>query len=84
MTFSVPETAAWQAQRIMKEIGALNEMPMRYRLYDDEPWHSQGFDSFRWTIILCFICLMKPNARSSHRPHHLRRKGYQKSSLKKQ
>lgn len=35
----VPETAARQAQRIMKEIEALNEMPMRYRLYDDEPWH---------------------------------------------
>lgn len=37
----VPETAARQAQRIMKEIEALNEMPMRYRLYDDEPWHRQ-------------------------------------------
>lgn len=37
----VPETAARQAQRTMKEIEALNEMPMRYRLYDDEPWHRQ-------------------------------------------
>lgn len=37
----VPETAARQAQRIMKELEALNEMPMRYRLYDDEPWHRQ-------------------------------------------
>lgn len=42
----VPETAARQAQRIMKEIGTLNEMPMRYRLYDDEPWHSQGIRFF--------------------------------------
>ena len=42
----VPETAARQAQRIMKEIEALNEMPMRYRLYDDEPWHRQGVRFF--------------------------------------
>lgn len=42
----VPETAARQVQRIMKEIGTLNEMPMRYRLYDDEPWHSQGIRFF--------------------------------------
>ena len=42
----VPETAARQAPRIMKEIEALNEMPMRYRLYDDEPWHRQGVRFF--------------------------------------
>lgn len=50
----VPETAAKQAQRIMKEIGALNEMPMRYRLYDDEPWHSQGVRFFPVNNYLVF------------------------------
>lgn len=50
----VPETAARQAQRIMKEIGALNEMPMRYRLYDDEPWHSQGVRFFPVNNYLVF------------------------------
>lgn len=26
----------------MKEIRSLDEMPQRYKLYDDEPWHSRG------------------------------------------
>lgn len=48
------ETAVRQTQRIMKEIGALNEMPMRYRLYDDEPWHSQGVRFFPVNNYLVF------------------------------
>ena len=42
----VPETATRQTRRIMKEIRSLDEMPMRHRLYDDEPWHSQGVRFF--------------------------------------
>lgn len=38
----VPDTASGQTRRIMREIRSLEEMPMRYRLYDGEPWHSQG------------------------------------------
>ena len=38
----VPDTASGQTGRIMKQIRSLAEMPMRYRLYDDEPWHSFG------------------------------------------
>lgn len=41
-----PETAAGQAGRIMEGIRSLSVMPMRYRLYDDEPWHSQGLRFF--------------------------------------
>ena len=41
-----PETAAGQAQRILKEIRTLDEMPMRYRLYGEEPWHSRGIRFF--------------------------------------
>ena len=41
-----PETASNQTGRIMKRIRTLEEMPMRYRLYDDEPWHSQGLRFF--------------------------------------
>ena len=41
-----PEAAERQARRIMKEIEALHEMPMRYRLYDEEPWRSQGIRFF--------------------------------------
>ena len=42
----VPETATRQTRRIMKEMRLLDEMPMRHRLYDDEPWHSQGVRFF--------------------------------------
>ncbi len=42
----VPETAAGQVQRIMKEIRSLDELPMRFRLYEDEPWHSRGLRVF--------------------------------------
>ena len=38
----VPETAKVQTDRIMKVIRSLEEMPMRHRLYEEEPWHSQG------------------------------------------
>ena len=50
----VPETTARQTRRIMKEIDALNEMPMRYRLYDDEPWQSQGIRFFPVNNYLVF------------------------------
>ncbi|HWT77158.1 MAG TPA: type II toxin-antitoxin system RelE/ParE family toxin [Mobilitalea sp.] len=42
----VPETAAGQARRIMKEIRVLNEMPMRHPVYKDEPWNSHGVRYF--------------------------------------
>lgn len=41
-----PETASKQTERIMKSIRSLEEMPKRYRLYDNEPWHSQGIRFF--------------------------------------
>ncbi|MCC8358105.1 MAG: type II toxin-antitoxin system RelE/ParE family toxin [Oscillospiraceae bacterium] len=37
-----PETAVGQTQQIMKAIRSLDEMPMRFRLYENEPWHSRG------------------------------------------
>ena len=37
-----PETAGRQVQRIMKGIRSLNDMPLRHRIYDEEPWQSQG------------------------------------------
>lgn len=42
----VPETAAGQIQRIMKGIRSLDRMPMRFQLYDEEPWHSAGLRFF--------------------------------------
>ena len=37
-----PEIAAKLTNKIMKEIRSLDEMPQRYKLYKDEPWHSRG------------------------------------------
>jgi hypothetical protein len=37
----VPETAKNQSRRIIDEIKSLDEMPMRYSLYKDEPWTSK-------------------------------------------
>lgn len=41
-----PDTAAGQTNRIMKAAYSLEQMPMRHRLYEEEPWNSQG---------LCFL-----------------------------
>ena len=38
----VPEIAASQVDRIMKAARSLEQMPMRYPCYEEEPWHSQG------------------------------------------
>ena len=38
----VPEIAAGQVDRIMKAARSLEQMPMRYTRYEEEPWHSQG------------------------------------------
>ncbi len=48
----VPDTAAGQVQRIMKEIRSLDET--RYRLYDDEPWYSLGLRFFPVDNFLVF------------------------------
>ena len=41
-----PIAAANQVRKIMAAIRKLEEMPMRHRLYEDEPWHSQGLRFF--------------------------------------
>lgn len=37
-----PEIAKNQTRRIMDAIVKLNKMPLRYPLYEKEPWHSKG------------------------------------------
>ena len=37
-----PGIAGAQVDRIMKTIRSLDEMPMRHRLYEEEPWYSRG------------------------------------------
>lgn len=38
----VSEIAVGQVDRIMKAVRSLEQMPMRYTCYEEEPWHSQG------------------------------------------
>lgn len=42
----VPEIASSQVDRIMKAARSLEQMPMRYTRYEEEPWHSQGLRFF--------------------------------------
>lgn len=41
-----PKVAVTLVRHITKEILSLNQMPMRYRLYDEEPWKNQGLCCF--------------------------------------
>ena len=45
-----PENDAGQTERIMTAIRKLDTMPNRNRLYEEEPWYSEDFDSFQWII----------------------------------
>lgn len=42
----VPDIAKAQTKRIIDEIRTLDVFPMRYPLYEDEPWHSIGLRFF--------------------------------------
>ena len=37
-----PENAIKQIKRLWNAILSLDELPQRYRRYEDEPWHSRG------------------------------------------
>ncbi len=41
-TLNVPSTAVKQTQRIIEAIDLLNDFPMRFPVYEYEPWRSQG------------------------------------------
>ncbi len=41
-----PQIAVNLVRSITKEILSLDQMPMRYRLYEEEPWQSQGLRYF--------------------------------------
>lgn len=51
-----PQVAVKLVRQITKEILALHQMPMRYRLYDEEPWKSQGLRCFPVKNYLIFYC----------------------------
>ena len=49
-----PQIAAKQVQRIINEIRSLDEIPSRHKIYDAEPWHSQGLRTFSVNNYLVF------------------------------
>ncbi len=49
-----PGTAKRLVRQVADEIARLEFMPLRYRLYDDEPWHSQGVRFFSVKNYLVF------------------------------
>ena len=49
-----PQVAVKLVRQITKEILSLNQMPMQYRLYDEEPWKSQGLRCFSVKNYLIF------------------------------
>jgi len=61
-----PENASGQLNRLEESIMGLNQMPERFREYENEPWHSRGLrimpvDKFYRKIIkkymeICWIC----------------------------
>lgn len=42
----VPDTARGQVKRIMDSVDKLGEMPMMYKIYENEPWKSKGLRFF--------------------------------------
>lgn len=42
LTLLAPENAVGQINRLEKGIKSLNQMPMRFRKYETEPWRSRG------------------------------------------
>ena len=41
-TLLEPEIAKGQVDRLLKAIHSLDNMPLRFSLYEKEPWHSRG------------------------------------------
>lgn len=57
-----PIIAKRQTNRILNEIQGLDTMPMRYQLYQEEPWFSQGLRYFPVNNYLVFFL---PNVESN-------------------
>ena len=54
----VPDKAEEQTRGIMREIRALEAMPMRYLLYDEEPWYSARL---RFLVVDRYLVFYMPN-----------------------
>lgn len=53
-----PKVAQNQYDRIISAIDSLEQLPLRHRVYEDEPWHSKGL---RILTISNYIVFYLPN-----------------------
>jgi len=53
----VPETAAGQVSRIRNAINSLDNMPEKYKIYDEEPWKSRELRCFSVDNYMVFYVL---------------------------
>jgi toxin ParE1/3/4 len=60
-TLLVPETAVKQVRRIMDAVETLNEMPLRYPLYEKKPWNGRGL---RKLVVDNFVVFYLPNEKA--------------------
>ena len=58
-TLLEPSIAAKQTDRIMDAVDSLDQMPLRYRLYDREPWSSMGLRIMVVDNYLVFFYLVR-------------------------
>lgn len=56
-TLLEPEVATKQVERIERAILKLNEKPMRFRIFEKEPWYSRGL---RWFPVDNFLIFFIP------------------------
>lgn len=55
----VPDTASRQSDKIMKAVRTLDNMPERYKVYEEEPWKSQNLRYFPVDNYLVFYLSKK-------------------------
>lgn len=54
-----PVSAGKLIKRITKAIRSLEELPLRHRLYEEEPWHSRGIRVFPVNHYLIFYVVQE-------------------------
>ena len=54
-----PESAEKQIKRLWNAILSLDELPQRYRRYEDEPWHSRGIRVLLDNFVILYIPYVK-------------------------
>ncbi len=72
----VPDTAGRQSDRIMKAVRTLDNMPERYKVYEEEPWKSQNLRYFPVDNDLVFYLPKKETGVIKYCPYYLWRSGY--------